>query len=261
MARSDPYFTFPIKLLRCNCHPKQLSDDGFDSMLDAIVVYAIGYMIEQADVDNEETVGIAEKELHHQPNVADCDDDDAVRLLWAARSLGVKLHTDDVSYYTNKLTKVDRVGHGKTMVRLRTNILWDVRQSRCLTPMQFMVLCSVCAAIGDNKVRRVTRARLVALSTGLSGKDELAKFGPKKRIEEHQVRTALDTLGKRGFFVRVCVNRRHTWFSNSMSESELIEAVAKQEAKRPKRMTNSQKAEAVKRRIEQIGKAGGKVAT
>jgi hypothetical protein len=97
---------------------------------------------------------------------------------------------------------------------------WDFRE--------FAVLCAVWSAIGQCSYRRVSFDKIIRGAHGYSTEAEFKSL--PKRVEplsRRQVRTTVEKLERRGFFVRCPVNKRYTAYSRQYTLAKLVEAVAK----------------------------------
>ena len=83
------------------------------------------------------------------------------------------------------------------------------------------------AAIGGYHVHRVSLEYVRKLAHGFTSNTSFDEAkADEYALPERGMRWTVDKLHKEGFFVRACPNGRHAWYSNSLSESELINALA-----------------------------------
>lgn len=247
MAQSDSYFTFPVSVLRIKCHAKEMIESDFHGILHDAKNYSIGYMMGVASESETDVWAIAAEELDNQPNVDDIDDQETAEMLWAARTIGVELPYIEPGFYVEHRHEVDAIPGGATRVRLRSDLFWDALLNSRFTPVEFFTLCAVYAGIGDRPMKKLYRQHLVALSAGYSSQKELSGLGYHDRtLTESQLRYSMDRMEARGFFARIPANRRQTWYSNSMSLTDLVAEVARIEvAVEDKLPTNERKREMV----------------
>jgi hypothetical protein len=116
-------------------------------------------------------------------------------------------------------------------VRIRTDLMFEARNGR-FKYVHFAVLAAAYSVLGTKKFAPITRSMIQRRAAGY--KSIKVSEGMRANREDgatplttKQIRTALDTLEKKGFLVRVNPNRRMTYFSSRLSRAQLAEEVAK----------------------------------
>jgi hypothetical protein len=141
------------------------------------------------------------------------------------------------------------------LVRIRDDIYWRVRDRKALTEREFRVLCGIYSAIGDHKMRRLTREELQQRSLGYpSGKRDLQV---EKWMTTHEIRKTRDKLHQLKFFVMLTYARRQTYYSHRLSKEELHSQIleSKTRSAERRRMHRDDSAELtrqVKERIKEL---------
>jgi|GEM_PF-4758743 len=105
------------------------------------------------------------------------------------------------------------------LIFIASDLLWETREGRGLPWREFSVLCAVNSVIGLARTApiRITRDMIQARSIGYKRPADIEEA--KKRqwpvqelLSTSQLRTTLDRLERRGFFVRISPSPRCTYF-------------------------------------------------
>lgn len=125
---------------------------------------------------------------------------------------------------------------GRRYVRVKAEFVWDIRDNPSWKWREFAVLCAIYAGIGTKPFTILSYDQIAAMAQGYNGIREFAdqKKEPE-RMTNRQVQWTVKKLLSKGFFTMVCPDRRKNYYSNRLSQKELVTAVARSIAKRKAR--------------------------
>jgi len=117
------------------------------------------------------------------------------------------------------------------LTRVSSELYADALKNPAFTLRTFAVLCAVKSGIGGKIYARLSRNQIRAMAAGFAGANEYKQRSESEsadiRLTDNQVRTDIAHLVDRGFFVRFCPNRRHTFYSGKLSLDELVDVLAR----------------------------------
>ena len=235
MAKSDPYFQFPLSMLAYAAKPQ----DRLSAIIDFCCVQVgtrIYDQIEAGETGDDVDSRIARFSAESLPKGFNGEDEHHVRLVLGMQALNVAHGIADTILATaRKAIQFNSAMAGcfgaYPLVRLRAGLLWDAYKESGLTYRDFAVLCAVFSVIGGNDGPvRIHREWIIARSMGYKRAKDMTASELKLRADKaqpitiDQLRYTLDRLEARSLFARVQVNRRLTVFSHRMTRKELSEA-------------------------------------
>ena len=232
MAKEDSYFQFPIHALHFG---KPLDDVTHDEKCDALQrivrhsVWTVGTKLMQTAEYAYET---AEREAQTQGyEWFQVDDENHVTRVLGAKSLKVKLGGPD-RWHPKVMVKPK--DFGSRLVRLRCDLLWDYHNNSAAAFRDLAVLSAIYSGIGQKQYAKLSYEQIRCMAMGYNGIAEYeAETRTKKkdnRLTVRQTQYTAHRLHDRGFFVRVCPNKRHIYYSHKLTASELAKAVVKKVA-------------------------------
>lgn len=246
------FFQFPVSMLRVEKRVDQVTRDEQVRHMQQMVNYCIGDTMEKlaADRDTKDLIPWADAELSNQPAFGDSDalGDDTVIALAAMRTLGVVAESKAImAAAVRSKGSVDACSHGRTQCRVASALFWQAMDD--WTWREFAVLCAVNAAVGRDKFKFVTLDRLSAITLGASGATErdrlkLGRFS----LTERQLRYSLNKLHGMGLFQKLSPNRRRWYYSTTLTEAQLGDALCDRAAK-TKRLSPAAASKALQDRI------------
>lgn len=224
------FFQFPIGLLRVDCDITKVSGEQQTSIADKILSYGFFHAGKQAigifdapEQAKKEAVRMAKKQ----------------KLTWFDSSCGDHIGAilgASVLEYTIGAIHSRNCGDpptGKRFVRIRTDIIEDYR-NHCLSHRELCVLAAIYCGIGSRAFVRLSRDQLRSMASGFSGIGEYVRCRDQtardERLSIAQVKDTIEKLSMRSLFTKVTIRRRHSYFSHSLSASELIDAIARKHA-------------------------------
>jgi hypothetical protein len=214
MSKEDPYIQFPLCSLAW----------GRDT-LDRLS-HILGYGIYHAG-----TVNCAD--------LQDSEEDQLVEIVETGRKI-VECHTVDHINIQEEFEAIEefahhigaRFGNDKT-VRIRVDIFWDVWNGD-LAYEEFSFLCALSCELGNSDALRISRKTLRIRMLGYKSEPTMVGLIGQRTdgitpITEMRLRTLIKRMHGRGFFARLNPNRRHAWFSQSMTHERLAEFLLNRE--------------------------------
>lgn len=129
---------------------------------------------------------------------------------------------------------------GRQLVRMAAEFVDDARDG-LISWREFATLAGIYGAIGDNSCLNLTVARINAMSLGYSGMEECRKHQASgDLLTDRQIRRTVDTLYRRGFFVRVSPDNRHVFYSHRLSQQGLFDEIVAREVRKKQRIQVNQ---------------------
>lgn len=236
MGRAKSYFQFPIHALYTGKKLADVDHEAKQNLLQRIVTHAVQSVGRAmlAKTDYEYAVDTAVRESERKDyEWYDADDDTHTIALLGGKALGVHFNGPGAT----RGQSVQPRRFGNRQVRVRADLLWDHHDNAAAQWREFAVLSAIYAGIGSKQFARLSYEQIRSMAMGYNGIQEFEDHNTDKRRRDdrltvRQVQYTVRHLHERGLFVRVCPNRRHVYFSNRMSESELAKAIVKREAKK-----------------------------
>jgi hypothetical protein len=244
MSQHDNYFTFPIAFLQLGKALDDVTAAEAAKRANNIVDWCIWQMTLRnagqqmdADVPNGSTI-ISEMASRHEAYNEHVDSS-GLSFLSAQIVLGIRCHPPlDWEAKRREARKLEAlVNHdaGKKLARVRSDVMFQIIEGR-MQWRDFAVLASICAGCFDKK-RKAVSLRMSQFGVMSLG------FGSKKHCHQHNaealvmhdktVGRIVEKLRQKGWFVKASPdNGRTTFYSNSLSENQMITYVAKIKAER-----------------------------
>ena len=226
MARDDKYFQFPLVILQgddanttrvlcqsivnhgiahCASDPqRQRLREKLEYDENVIDTTGLGFISDRA----EEAAGFSVKGV------------DEAWICVAANYLNVRLGNRANVKPILKILRSPAKARS-TMVRLRTDLLWDIHDQDWNNQMA-KTLIGVYAGIGADKSKWISWSHLQALSAGFgSMRQVIASGGESKLASEKSIRYWENRLWDRGFFQQ-CTMRNRRYFSKSLPNDQAL---------------------------------------
>jgi hypothetical protein len=230
MSKDDKFLQFPISALRLDQRPTDVAQATAHGRLVEILGYCIvdvgkNYIARHDDDEAEEMIEESPwkpsgKMTAHQ------------RVVLCGMSILNVMFTDPSSRvqpksYSDDHSVINRLSNGSKILRLRTDLYWNYRDSKNdWTWREFSILCAVYAGIGAKPSARLSYEYISALAAGYSRIHEMPH---KLKMPMHIVRHTVRKLESRGLFKSLCANGRHTHYSHSLNLAELAESLIQRE--------------------------------
>jgi hypothetical protein len=122
--------------------------------------------------------------------------------------------------------------HGTdVVVRLKTQLVFEARDGKGITPRELYVLAAIYSVIGRKQGPvLITQDRIRCRALGYKAKAVMASELHRRKdgaqpLSDWQLRSLLDRLQARKFFARVTYGRRLSYYSHRMREAALRQAV------------------------------------
>jgi hypothetical protein len=136
-------------------------------------------------------------------------------------------------WVASHLKNVPFYGANETRVRIRADIFWETANGGGLNEIQFKTLCAIYSSIGQSEYRRITIDQIIQRAAGCAAKfsfedehDHWDGAGIYRTIyTAAQIRRAVQMLFLRGFFAMITRANRETYYSNRLSQDQLIAEV------------------------------------
>jgi hypothetical protein len=218
MAKDDPYLSFPISLIT-----------GTDKVeiITKCMRFGIGHYAKKLQLEDSAIEDIAHEIPDQGAHGFDENCEDQRFILYASQKLGINLGS--VPAVLDLQRHAGQLANGSPRVRLRKDIAFSFRDDKRWRLFDFQVLTAVYSIISNKAFTRTNIDFIAARSTGASGPKTQKAESPTRKA----MRNALDKLENAGLFVRVIYQRRHTYYSHSMTQGALAIAVKKLKASKP----------------------------
>lgn len=239
MSISDSYFQFPVKALRTRRPIAEIDDDpelrhkAFSRVKGyCLIKFAKAVQIGDNgygdDLDRSDWMQCLQRAAYHLLFIRDNHNRAGQAETYSER---FEVTPEQADQWQSDYDKIEALGGGLTLVRMRKDIFLDFKKSR--TWREFAILAAVYAGIGNQSFRIVRQSRLEFLAAGYSGDFEAREAGYcPTGLSRRQIQTTVNHLQEQRFFAKAMPNRRDCYFSNSMSLVDLAEAlVAKRQRK------------------------------
>ncbi|MBN8600540.1 MAG: hypothetical protein J0M26_05900 [Planctomycetes bacterium] len=231
-AKQGKHFLFPIGCLRLGKALHEVTATDRSIVLTRAIDWHLHDFMQTIDSEDPQVVAAAEDEAieHDYTTTNDEWSDDEVRFLFTSRCCPVFHSEKCLPKLLKRIERsVNEVNIGLSRVSIPCELFWKAVEK--WEYREFAVLCSVWSAIGQAAYRRVTYDKIVRGAYGYCTEKEFAaKPKSLETLSRQQVRSTIDRLEKRGFFVRCPFTRRHTAYSRRLSLDSLIESIAKRKA-------------------------------
>lgn len=216
--KDEAYLQFPLPLVGFG--------DGKKEILNRCIDYGICRFAEHIADDDPD--------MHELPEKLPMDcrqSNQDLTLVRAGESLGVIVGSVKNTRSRAKESKefLDALNFNSgnpPLVRIKRELIFDIRDNPQWKLIDFQVLCAVYSSIGSKPYSRINWERVAMLSTGAKNQDTL-NYLKRPLPTRKQVRRALDKLQALGFFSRVVLNKRITFVSNRLKEADLIREAQK----------------------------------
>jgi hypothetical protein len=223
MSKTDPYFQFPVAMLRPEPHtPQQIGP-----LIQDIVDYSLWHYGLSLHENARDQIPILAEEFAEMHGVThDKDNYHQLILLAAAHRLNVTLPSVTKALAAAK-AKHSQYGTRGTQCRLRANIAWDAHNHHWPL-LKFKVLCGVIAGIGDSPAIRLNNRMIQAIGAGYNSPKGVNNCD---LLPQSSARYWIDQLWYSNFF-QFCKKGHERWYSiRHASDAELVEAVRKKPVK------------------------------
>jgi len=232
MSRNDIYFQFPIHALYLDKPLGKVIHEEKQSAIQRIIKHTVLHVGGSRMCPDFDYVTAATKyAAENDYDWFDVEDERHLAIVLGAATVHVTPGHPD-SYSWDNLIREQKFG--KRQTRIRRDILWDSHNSRAASWREFAVLSAVYAGIGNKPYAQLSYDQIRTMAMGYNGLAEYTvHHGRRKdrRLTLRQTRTTMGHLHDRGLFVRVCPNRRHVFYSNSLSAKGLHKAIVRRGAK------------------------------
>lgn len=231
MSQGDKYFTFPIAFLQCGRPLSEITTADAKTRIDGIVAWCIIELTEKyrGDIDDPQLErkidGIAQASPEYEI------ESDAP-FLAAMVTLGIPTahwETDSLKTMADFVEFSVVRDAGKKLARVRIDIFQLLRSNK-ISWREFAVLAAICAGCFDHKKRAASlkMEQIGAMALGYGSKKLCAAHGAEALLlSEKAIGRTVEKLRQRGWFVKASPdNGRNTYYSNKMSEEQMIEYVA-----------------------------------
>ena len=127
--------------------------------------------------------------------------------------------------------KFERSHGPDAMVRLRTDLVFEAESGRGITPLELSLLAAIYSIIGRKQGPvRITQDYIHCRALGYKSEAVMAmeisgRGNTEPRLTEWIVRSRLESLRRRRFFVCTTYGRRLTYYSHRMTQKQLEKAV------------------------------------
>jgi len=235
MSQQDKYFTFPISFLQLGKSLDDVTPSEAKKRTSQIMDWCIWEMnkhLAHKRYDDPSGDVILSEMAHRHPNAPDdfgnCSESD---WLAAQQMLGLS-HT--VTWENGKklaatLESLVSMDAGKKLARVRGDIMWNALDGK-IAWRDFAVLVAIYAGCFSEKKNGAANLKFSQLRTMAIG------YGSKKHCHDHNsdglvlsekaIGRTVAKLLDRGFFVKASPdNGRNTYYSNRMSEAQMIQYV------------------------------------
>ncbi|GAB5516576.1 hypothetical protein [Rhodopirellula baltica] len=255
MSASDKYFQFPLAAIRLNKNLNDVDDDQRRCSIGRIVDYCLQVVADGAmSRDPDEIEEVANDYYDAHENIEKPKSREVQRLFWAAEMLGV-VFTGSLNRQALRLIQetIDSTPGGRRMVRMRADLLWDARDSQNWCWRDFAILSAIYAGIGDRQRHRLSFDFINTMAHGCSNGDELdAHVSSDLILTRRQIRSTIESLDRRKFYVRASVDGRRMWYSHRMSQKELMESLVEEKVQQIERQKGQREMTlAMQRAVEQ----------
>lgn len=258
MSSDDPYFQFPISAIRLGKSIADVTTDERFEHVDRIIDYAIQTYADKAyEYDRGEVEKVANRYAEEQEFSLKTIPYWMQRVLYAASKLGVTyVRPPHGTHLQQTKLAIDARKGGRRMVRIRQDILFDVRESDGWTWREFAVLCGIIAGVGDRPKHQLSFEFIQTLAYGCSNEAELSQhIDAELLLTRRQVRSTIENLDRRKIYARASPDGRRMYYSHRMDAAELLESlIDEQVAKAGKKLGQSDATvriqEAAKKRIK-----------
>ena len=129
------------------------------------------------------------------------------------------------------------------LVRLRTDLVFEARYGRGITPEELAVLAGIYSVIGNKRTPvHITQNRIRCRALGYKSLEVMKNALPNRKdnakpMTQWRLRAMLDRLQARKFFVRATYGQRQSYYSHRMTDEQLRAAVVDLKLKRSARET------------------------
>jgi hypothetical protein len=235
MSKSDPYHQFPIGCLKVGKRLDEVTSEESIEILQKIFASSvIGLASHLSKAKDSLELGSMAEIWRETSGMVNADEwsGDEVTICAALQTMRIKEIPSRCFATAAELRIIgaemlQQAQQARRLVRIRANI-FDDAQTGAIAWREFAVLAAVLAGCnGSRQAERMTRAQLTAMAAGYSGSRQLSAAGLAFNdiASEKQIRGTLSVLVKRRFFAR-CSAGRESWFSISMTNSQLQKYVA-----------------------------------
>ncbi|MCR9291337.1 MAG: hypothetical protein NXI32_01375 [bacterium] len=231
VSKSETFFQFPIKGLHLKIPISLVTPEEAKSRVNLIIDHCV---------------------MTAASSIWELSSDDRLKiehLERAAKLLSVK-YSSGPNYILRDPPKLPQQG-GETLVRIRSDILWDVFHQR-LPWKLFAVLCGVYAGIGTSRYKCLRMSYLNALSLGYSRPDQVPEIESGNLMSRFRMSRTVAALESRGLFVRASVDGRNYFYSHRISQAELDEAIVTRAVEKAKQRQKSKTDELRERVLAQL---------
>jgi hypothetical protein len=251
----DTYFQFPIRALRVNCRLDEVSRELAYRVIEDAKYCAIAELA--SDLENDERIDALAESYFKRYGCSDdasFENDDLLHSIAAACTvlkvnLG-KLGGGKVDHIRETWTEIMELPGSNVLVRVRADLMSEFRDSWEFRDAA--ILCGVYAGVGNASFKKLSCDRIRTLAMGFASNQELLDHGVGLlRLSDRQVRISLSNLANRGLFQFASPDKRHNYYSNRLSEQELITELAKVWATKKQNKTNA-KREAILAQAQQL---------
>ena len=255
MSQHDKYLTFPIAFLQLGKALDDVTQKEAADRIRAIIPWCIREAtlqnLRDLDGDTGKLLAIAER----NPNFDETEGTDVDIAFFAAiETLGWNvMHFEYAQHAASKLETSVAMSEGKKLSRVRRDIVFQAMNGG-MKWRYFAILASIFAGCFDPKKRKavpLTMEQIGAMSLGYkSAKCVHANAAEEFSISEKAIGRTVEKLRKRGFYVKASPSRgRTTYYSNSMSEEQMICYVSEVKKSRMKKRKECRSMSEIQREV------------
>jgi hypothetical protein len=257
MSQHDKYFTFPIALLQLGKSLDDVTPSEAKTRVSEIMDWCLWemnkHLAEKRTSEPSADVMLVDMASRHSnhPGAFDCDDE--IDWLAAQKMFGIvhNVPCEQGKKLAEAIKNRVSMNAGKKLARVRSDILWAVMDGK-MKWRDFAVLVAVYAGCFSERAAaaslKFSQLRTMAIGYG-SAKHCSDHNAAGLVLSEKAIGRTVAKLQQRGWFVKASPdNGRNTYYSNKMSEAQMIHYVVqikvakiqKQRSKRTPRQINQE---------------------
>lgn len=245
MSKHDKYLTFPIAFLQLRKSLDDVTMDDAAKRMAAIVAWCLREAtlqnLRDLGSDNGKLQAIAERHPRYDETEGTEED---VAFLAAMDTLGWNTNSfKGIQSQAGILEKSVILPAGKKLARVRSDAVSQVMNGG-IEWRDFAVLVAICAGCFDMKKRKAVSLKMAQLGTMALGYGSASHCHKNDadglQISDKAIGRTVEKLRNRRWFVKASPdNGRNTYYSNSLSETQMITYVSKIKADKIQKKTRS----------------------
>lgn len=257
MSNQDgTYIQFPLSHLAIGKRCDAVTQEEKNDRVAKIISTGINSFAQTIDMDSEDFYWEKAARLAKDTGFnADVDLD--ARLLIAADILGI---TPGARANLVGRNLLGHLNYGTMQTRIAKSLIFEYRDEHQKTWREFAVLSAMYAGVGGRNMQRLSYDHIRTMASGFNGQAQFKDCWKRladPRLSVDKVRTTVSNIVKRGFFRRVCPNRRHVYYSCRLTQEQLenavVERVVAKEVKRRQSISDQSVEHKIKQRLAEAG--------